>query len=359
MTPKNRNLFPLFAVLLSAGLIAGLGGMFLLISDRLTGGSRVVSSLDSLDRASMAPSATRTLGSHTATVLSVAAGITSPLVASGSYDNTVKLWNRNSSEDVRSLAHQGRVNDLVFTSDAQRLVTGSGSGNISLWDVLSGELITTLTGNSGRITSVALSLDDTVMAAGSGDGAVKTWILAQGNEFASPNTLEAIGPKINALTFHPIDPNLLFSGDQEGAVRVWDLAEQANILTLEDNIDRIVSLSVNNDGYVAAGSYDATIRIWSTENGQLNNLLKGHNFVVSDVAFSPDGMLLASASYDETIKIWDWRRSEVLCTLNGHSGFVYSVAFGDAGNTLVSGGYDGTVRTWDLAEIDDGACLSY
>ncbi len=130
MTPKNRNLFPLFAVLLSAGLIAGLGGMFLLISDRLTGGSRVVSSLDSLDRASMAPSATRTLGSHTATVLSVAAGITSPLVASGSYDNTVKLWNRNSSEDVRSLAHQGRVNDLVFTSDAQRLVTGSGSGNI-------------------------------------------------------------------------------------------------------------------------------------------------------------------------------------------------------------------------------------
>ncbi len=197
------------------------------------------------------------------------------------------------------------------------------------------------------------------MAAGSGDGAVKTWILAQGNEFASPNTLEAIGPKINALTFHPIDPNLLFSGDQEGAVRVWDLAEQANILTLEDNIDRIVSLSVNNDGYVAAGSYDATIRIWSTENGQLNNLLKGHNFVVSDVAFSPDGMLLASASYDETIKIWDWRRSEVLCTLNGHSGFVYSVAFGDAGNTLVSGGYDGTVRTWDLAEIDDGACLSY
>ncbi|MEM8504638.1 MAG: hypothetical protein AAF716_15955, partial [Cyanobacteria bacterium P01_D01_bin.1] len=247
MTPKNRNLFPLFAVLLSAGLIAGLGGFFLLLSDRLDGGSRVVSSFDSSsDRASATPSATRTLGSHPATVLSVAAGVASPLVASGSYDNTVKLWNRNNSEDVRSLPHEGRVNDLVFTTDTQRLVTGSGSGNINLWDVPSGDLVTTLSGNSGRITSVALSLDDTVLAIGSGDGAIKTWILESGNEAVDPNTIEAIGPKVNALAFHPIDPNLLFSGDQEGIVRVWNLARQENVLTLEDNADRIISLSVNN-----------------------------------------------------------------------------------------------------------------
>lgn len=364
MTPKNRNLFPFFAVLLSAGLIAGLGGIFLLISDRLDGGSRVVSSLggtslSDLEGESATPSAMRTLGSHTATVLSVAAGTTSPLVASGSYDNTVKLWNRNNSEDVRSLPHEGRVNDLVFTTDTQRLITGSGSGNISLWDVPSGDLITTLSGNSGRITSVGLSLDDTVLAVGSEDGAIKTWILEPGDEVASPNTLEAIGPKVNAIAFHPIDPNLLFSGDQEGVVRVWDLARQENILTLEDNVDRLVSLSVNNNGYVAGGSYDATIRIWNVESGKLTHLLKGHDFVVSDVAFSPDGKLLASASYDESIKIWDWQRSEVLCTLNGHSGFVYDIAFSDVGNTLVSGGYDGTVRTWDLAEIADGECLTY
>lgn len=358
MTSNNRNLFPLFAVLLSAGLIAGLGGMFLLISDRLASGSRVVSGLEGSPRSPAAPNATRTLGTHTATVLSVAAGTTSPLVASGSYDNTVKLWNRNSKEDVRSLPHQGRVNDLVFTNDTQRLITGSGSGNVSLWDVPSGDLVAVFSGNSGRITSVALSLDDTVLAVGSEDGTVQTRILGS-DELTNPNTLETIGPKINALAFHPINPNLLLSGDQEGTVRVWDLAQQRNILTLEDDADRIVSLSVHRDGYVASGSYDNTIRIWNIENGQLTHLLKGHDFVVSDVAFSPDGQLLASASYDESIKIWNWQKSEVLCTLNGHSGFVYDLAFSDVGDTLISGGYDGTVRTWDLAEIAEGRCLIY
>ncbi len=358
MAPKNRNLFPLFAVLLSAGLIAGLGGIFLLISDQLDSGARVVSNLDDPDQESSQTSTTEILGSHTATVLSVAAGTTSPMVASGSYDNTVKLWNRNDAEAVRSLAHNGRVNDLIFTTDGRRLTTVSGSGDINLWTVPAGELTKTISGNSGRIISAAMSLDDTVLAIGSGDGAVKTWTLKE-DEFINPVTLKAIGPQINAIAFHPIDPNLLLSGDQEGTIRVWDLAQQKNTLTLDNNADRIASLSVNNNGYAASGSYDAAIRIWNMESGKLTQTLKDHDFVVADVAFSPNGKLLASASYDESIKVWDWQKSKVLCTLNGHSGFVYSVVFSDAGDTLISGGYDGTVRTWDLAAAAGGDCLAY
>ena len=359
MAPKNRNLFPFFAVLLSAGLIAGLGGIFLLISDQLDSGARVVPALERQNRESAQASATKTLGSHAATVLSVAAQITSPLVASGSYDNTVKLWNRNNAKATRSLPHNGRVNDLVFTADGQQLVTGSGSGDINLWTLPTGQLKAKLSGNSGRIMSLALSLDDSVLAIGTSDGALKTWTLGRDSSFSNPITLKDIGAQINAIAFHPIDPNLLLSGDQEGIVRVWDLAQKKNTLILQDNADRIVSLAVNNNGYVASGSYDAAIRIWNIESGKLTQTLKDHDFVVADVAFSPDGKLLASASYDESIKIWDWQKSKVLCTLNGHSGFVYSVAFTDAGDTLVSGGYDGTVRTWDLASIAGGDCSAY
>ncbi|MBE9064399.1 WD40 repeat domain-containing protein [cf. Phormidesmis sp. LEGE 11477] len=385
MAPKNRNLFPFFAVLISAGVVASLGGTFLWISDWSGGDGRVISPLEMQDQASTQSSAVRTIGSHAATVLSVAAEATSPLIASGSYDSTVKLWNRNDAEVARSLAHEGRVNDLVFTTDGQQLITGSGSGDVNLWRLPSADLIATLPGNAGRIMSVATSLDNTTLAVGSGNGAIKTWALdeilssTRGNALASESelpgasTLNAIGPQINAIAFHPVNPNLLVSGDQAGAIRIWDVAQRQNTRTLtasaseeageenskENSAERILSLAVNSRGYIASGSADASIRIWNLENAQLTQTLRGHDLVVADVAFSPDGTLLASASYDETIKIWDWQKNEVLCTLNGHSGFVYSVAFSDAGDTLISGGYDGTVRSWDLVTVAGGNCLAY
>ena len=216
--------------------------------------------------------------------------------------------------------------------------------------------------------SIALSPENARLAVGGSSGAIKIWALddtlsrtssnalGSDHEFPEATTLNSVGPQINTLAFHPVDSNLLVSGDQAGTIRVWDVAQQKNILTLEDNPERILSLSINNRGYIASGSSDASIQIWNLKNAQLTQTLIDHDLVVADVTFSPDGTLLASASYDETIKIWDWQNNEVLCTLKGHSGFVYSVSFSDAGDTLFSGGYDGTVRVWDLAAIENREC---
>ena len=398
MHQNNRNLFPITAVLATAGIIVGVCSAILMASDQVGGGPSVVPNSASSDLAidgsvaiaseSATPSeaqvvadvgslaASKTLGIHKSTVLSVAAPGKLPgrssshssgrsLVASGSYDNTVKVWGPsvNSSRsgirsEVRSLLHNGRVNDLAFVTsgEQQQLVTGSGSGEITLWNPQSGEAITTIADKSGCIVSIAASPDGARFASGSSNGTLKVWPVAEIAKQKSQTNLRGqvlapSGPQISALAFHPTNKDRLVSGDHDGVIQVWDLQRSQPTLTLTSNADRIDTLSISPDGqYVASGSYDNIIRIWNLTTGKPVQTLLGHDFVVSDVAFSPDGKTLASSSFDESIKLWNWVDGTALCTLSGHAGFVHSVAFVDGSSTLVSGGYDGTVRSWNLAE---------
>lgn len=402
MYQNNKNIFPIAAVLATAGIIVGVCSAILIGSDRIgrgadvatgsTGreleiGSRAAIASDSPPRATGNTLST-VLGAHNATVLNVSTPDKSPnssLIASGSYDNTVKIWSAGDRAggmrfEVRSLPHSGRVNALAFipSTDAekdsagrevpgnipeQQLVTGSGSGEIKLWNSTSGELMTTIADHSGRIMSLAASPDGTTFASGSSNGSIKVWPVEAIAEQQSQTNLRGevltdIGAQIDALAFHPIDSKLLASGDHDGTIQVWDLTRNEPTLTLTSDSDRIASIAISPNGrYLASGSYDNIIRIWDLETGKPVQTLSGHNFVVADVAFSPDGKVLASSSYDETIRLWNWTSASELCTLSGHSGFVYSVAFADQGSSLVSGGFDGTVRTWDLAAPNNQRCL--
>ncbi|MEL6880323.1 MAG: WD40 repeat domain-containing protein [Cyanobacteria bacterium J06607_10] len=373
MYQRNRNLFSFLAVLCTAGLIAGTGGLFLLFANQLGGGTQLVSNPSediALREGELAESDVNrdtwgnevaTVGTHQATVLSIATNLNGTYLASGSYDSTVKLWNKTDGAEAslaHDLAHNGRVNDLVFTPNGQQLVTGSGAGNLRVWDVASGELISILQGESGRITSLAIDKAGTLVASGSSNGTLKVWQLSDTGTIANPVVLTTVGPQINTLIFDPTDSNVVLSGDQDGIVQRWDIAQTQPIQTLSDDADRIIGIDITQDGqYVASGSYDRTIRIWDLTTGDRVQSLDGHDFVVSDVSFTPDGRLLASSSYDESVKVWDWTEAQELCTLDGHSGFVYAVDFIDDGLALLSGGYDGTVKAWDLQADANESCL--
>jgi WD40 repeat protein len=100
-------------------------------------------------------------------------------------------------------------------------------------------------------------------------------------------------------------------------------------------------------------------------------ILEGHRFVVTWVAFSPDGKTLASSSRDNTVKLWDVGQGKLLATLEGHTGGVHALAFSPDGKTVATGGGDSTVRLWDVASgkntatfktvghAADGGCLAF
>src|SRR5947209_5603369 len=91
---------------------------------------------------------------------------------------------------------------------------------------------------------------------------------------------------------------------------------------------------------------------------QLRDTLKGHTWIVTSVAFSPDGKTLASGRWDHTIKLWDAKTGKERATLKGHTSDVYSVAFSPDGKTLASASTDKTIKLWDAKTGKEQATIT-
>ncbi|MEX0849857.1 MAG: WD40 repeat domain-containing protein [Candidatus Dependentiae bacterium] len=117
----------------------------------------------------------------------------------------------------------------------------------------------------------------------------------------------------------------------------------------------VSSVVFSPDGkQIASASGDNTVRIWNAQTGDCLHTLRGHTRYVNSAAFSPDGKKIASASWDNTVRIWNVQAGDCLHTLQGHARGVKSAAFSPDGKQIASTSWDRTVRIWDT---DTGACL--
>jgi WD40 repeat protein len=278
-------------------------------------------------------------------------------LASGSYDKTIKLWDAEAGQELRTLTSAYLIRTIAFSSDGKTLASGSSEGIIQLWNVETGQEIRKLAAYDSEIDSIAFSLDGKTLAACSpyGGDSIKLWNVKTGQKLRS---LTGSDGSFHSLAFSP-DGKTLASGGPGTGIRLWDAKTGQELRTFGAGTSVFVSLAFSPDGKTLASDGDNnTIKLWNVEIGREIKTLNGeHTYPISSLAFSPDGKTLASGSNDgvinqgitsdDMIKLWNVETGQEIKTLTGLTR-VDSVTFSPDGKTLASDADNNTIKLWNV-----------
>jgi WD40 repeat protein len=288
------------------------------------------------------------------------------------------LWRLCHSE-LFTLKHKDKVYSVAFSPDGKTLATGCWDNTVKLWDASTGREMVALKGHTKGILSVTFSPDGKILATGSSDGTAKLWSVTTGKELASleGQTDPGFLSEITSVAFSP-DGKALATGGYKyqlsaspspsiGIAKLWDISNKQELTTLSGNMGIIFSVAFSPDSKtLATGSLSlqpgdppgpGTLKLWEAATGKEFADLKGHMDWIRCVAFSPDGKTLATGSADKTVKLWDLATRQELVTLKGHTNWVLSLAFSKDGKTLATGSDDNTVKLWDVDTRQEKATL--
>jgi DnaJ domain/WD domain, G-beta repeat len=247
--------------------------------------------------------------------------------------------------------HSAAINSVAFSPDSQVLATGSSDRTVCLWNLQAGKQFFRFVGQAREVHSVAISPDGKILASASFDQKVTAWKLESKDLLRTflylTNTYSHRG-FVYAVEFSP-DSKMLISAGADHAIRAWHLETGRLSRSFNGHSDQVLSIAISSDGKIlVSGSADHTIRIWNLSRGETIHTLCGHTNWVFSVAISSDSQIFASGSTDGTIRLWNLQTGNLLNILTGHTAGVFSVAISPDGQTLASGSNDGTVRLWNL-----------
>jgi WD40 repeat protein len=238
---------------------------------------------------------------------------------------------------------------LTFSPDGRSLAA-IFRDTFSLWEVSTGKLRYTVKDGYG---GVHFSPDGKYLA-WSGEGTIRLYEAATGGEVRRLGRYS--GEFVRAVAFSPDGKNLAVA---EGyAIRLWDVATGRRLHSFPGHKTPVISLAFSSDGVgLASGdSEDGTLLVWDLKSRKPRHIFRGHFPNVVSIAYSPDGKLIASGDgiqgtggFDAQIRLWSVVDGKLQRQFPGHINSVQNLAFSPDGKNLASAGLDARAKLWDVA----------
>ncbi|MBI4658174.1 MAG: hypothetical protein HY735_04860 [Verrucomicrobia bacterium] len=255
----------------------------------------------------------RKLTGHRGSVnaLAFSAGGKQLFVAAGepSLFGEVRQWNVADGTLLQTLeGHRDALYSLAVSPDGKILATGSYDQKIKLWEVESGKELRTLSGHNGAIFNLAFRQDGKILASASADRTVKLWDVASGTR---RETLSQALKELHAVVFSP-DGKRLFAGGVDNRIRVWEISETAAETTnpiLESRFAHegaILRIAFSSDGTTCASSADdRTVKIWNSADLKEKVPLETQPDWPTALAFVLENKALAVGRLDGTLQFYE------------------------------------------------------
>ena len=260
--------------------------------------------------------------------------------------NQVLIYDTKSLQLIGVLPFpEGTVNVVKFSRSGAVLLAAGGragaSGVAVLWDVATGERITTVGDELDEILAADISPDHGLVALGGSSRLINIYSVETGEK---KHSIKKHTDWVTAMSFST-DGVLLATGDRNGGLHVWESWTAREYLTLKGHSGTIQSVAWRADSNVlASASKDTSIRLWELNNGSQIKTWNAHGGGANSVIFNREGQIL-STGVDKTTKLWGQDGKQVIA-FTAFKDVALSVAWCDETKRAIAGDYTGTICVW-------------
>ncbi|GBG69530.1 hypothetical protein CBR_g4366 [Chara braunii] len=252
------------------------------------------------------------LSGHAAGVFTMKFNPAGTVLASGSQDKDIFLWNYHGDCDNFMVlkGHKNVVLELHWTTDGHHIVSASPDKTVRVWDAETGKQVKKMVEHSSFVNSCCPARRG---------------------------------------------PPLIVSGSDDGTAKLWDMRQRGCLQTFPDKYQNTAVAFSDASDKIYTGGIDNDVKAWDLRKGEVSMVLRGHLDTITGMRLSPDGSYLLTNSMDLTLRIWDMRpyapQNRCVKIFTGHQhGFEKNLLKCDwspDGSKVTAGSADRMVNIWD------------
>lgn len=283
------------------------------------------------------------------------------VLATGSWDRTVALWNVETGERLATLPHPEEVWTLVAAADGSWFATGDRAGTLRVWDAPTLALRHTVQGHVGGVTALAAAWRSPMLASGGQDCRIALWDSTTGtlvrritesmhSTSRGVRSVSAHGAVVHGLAFHVSD-EFLFSSSNDGFGKMWHVADGE--LRFYEALGReLGSIDVSHDGQLLAIAATDSVLLRDAVDARRGEPLRADGGVVNAAVFSPDGARVFTIDDTGGVRCFDTRRRSGVYDFGRHAGESYASGLSGDGRWLVMADDRGELQVFDTRTLE-------